>query len=310
MGVAETDIQWLSLCVFPAVRSCTCAPIAQALVLLTDDDDLMHDTPFPVYEAGSFRYNEEGPTDSPFPPVILLHGMLGDLSNWVDTIQALADSGYHVLAPIIPVYGLSLRKTGVPGLAQVIREFVETLDLGPSILVGNSLGGHIALLYALEYPEEVAAMVLSGSSGIYEASLGTGTMRRYDREFIRERTEMTFYDPVHATDELVDEMLEIVKDRPRALRLIKIARSADTEIVTDQLPRLDMPTLLVWGRDDVITPPDVAEEFRDRLANAELHFIDRCGHAPMIEHPDTFNRLTLDFLDELAETVPVSASDA
>ena len=269
----------------------------------------MHDTPFPVYHTGDLKYNEEGPSDSPFPTVILLHGMLGDLSNWVDTIRVLSNNGYHVVAPVIPVYGLPLRKTGVPGLARFLRGFVDALDLGPSILVGNSLGGHIALLYALEYPDDVVAMILSGSSGIYEATLGTGTMRRYDREFIRERTEMTFYDPVHATDELVDEMLEIVKDRPRALRLIKIARSADTETVTEELATLDMPTLLVWGRDDVITPPDVAEEFRDRLANTDLHFIDKCGHAPMIEHPDVFNQLMLDFLGELAEAVPLSASD-
>ena len=147
----------------------------------------MHDTPFPVHEAGSFRYNDEGPADSPFPPVILLHGMLGDLSNWVDAVRALSENGYRVLAPVIPVYGLSLRKTSVPGLAQTLRDFVTTLDLAPSILVGNSLGGHIALLYALDYPDDVSAMILSGSSGIYEATLGTGTMRRHDREFIRDR---------------------------------------------------------------------------------------------------------------------------
>jgi len=96
-------------------------------------------------------------------------------------------------------------------------------------------------------------------------------------------------------------MLEIVNDRPRALRLIKIARSADEETVTEQLETLPMPTLLIWGHDDVITPPNVAEEFRDRMPNAHLHFIDECGHAPMIEHPDRFNQLTLRFLDKLVQ---------
>jgi len=268
----------------------------------------MHETPFAVHETDGFRYNDEGPAQSAFPPVVLLHGMLGDLSNWTDAVRALSDQGYRVLAPIIPVYDLPLRKTNVPNLAASVRTFVEAMNLGTVVLAGNSLGGHIALLYALRHPEDVAAMVLSGSSGIYEATLGTGTMRRYDREFIRERTEMTFYDPKHATDELVDEMLDIVSDRPRALRLIKVARSADTETVTEQLSQLDMPSLLVWGRDDVITPPEVAREFRDRLPNAQLHFIDRCGHAPMIEHPDTFNRIMLDFLDELRETTAVTSS--
>lgn len=261
----------------------------------------MHDIPFAAQHTNDFTYLDEGPHDAQHPPVILLHGMLGDLSNWTATIQCLAETGYRVIAPVIPVYGLSLRQTSVPGLADYLDSFLQHLSIDTSILVGNSLGGHVALLYALERPARVAAMVLSGSSGIYEAHLGTSTMRRYDRDFIRERTELTFYDPAHATEELVDEMMDVVSDRPRALRLIKIARSADKEIVLEELPKLDMPTLLVWGNNDVITPPDVGEEFRNELPNAELHFIDECGHAPMIEHPQEFNEIMLGWLQRLAE---------
>lgn len=258
----------------------------------------MHNTPYSVHEAEGFHFIDEGPPKTTLPPVVLLHGMLGDLSNWTDTVGALADHNCRVLVPILPVYELPLKETSVPGLAQYVRTFLETVAPDPAVLVGNSLGGHIALLYALRYPDDVAALVLSGASGIYERSMGNSTMRRQDRDFIRERTELTFYDPVHATDELVDEMLEIVNDRKRAVRLIKMARSAEKETVTDQLAELDMPTLLIWGQNDVITPPDVAEEFRDRIPNAELHFIDECGHAPMIEHPDQFNELTIDFLEQ------------
>jgi pimeloyl-ACP methyl ester carboxylesterase len=268
----------------------------------------MHETPFRIHETGPFQYNEEGPADASLPPVVLLHGMLGDLSNWVDTVDALSQKGYRVLAPILPVYDFPLSETGVPRLTEYVRDFVNTLELDSVILVGNSLGGHVALLYGLDHPETVHAMVLSGSSGIYETTMGSSFFRRQDREFIKERTEMTFYDPAHATDELVDEMVEIVNDRPRAFRLLKFARSADEETVTEQLSQLDMPSLLIWGRDDIVTPPEVAEEFRDRMPNARLEFIDKCGHAPMIEHPDTFNKLTLEFLDELAEAVPLEPS--
>ncbi len=263
----------------------------------------MHDTPFAVHESADFTYLDEGPRNGSHPPIVLLHGMLGDLSNWTDTIEALSDAGYRVITPVLPVYELPIRQTSVPGLSDYLHDFTQHIDVSTSILVGNSLGGHIALLHALDHPERVAAMVLSGSSGIYEAHLGTSTMRRHDREFIRERTELTFYDPVHATEELVDEMMDLVNDRPRALRLIKIARSADKEIVTDQLDTLTMPALLVWGNDDVITPPDVGEEFRDRLPNAELHFIDKCGHAPMIEHPQEFNEIMLGWLQRLPQTM-------
>ncbi|MFB6278344.1 MAG: alpha/beta fold hydrolase [Salinibacter sp.] len=268
----------------------------------------MHETPFHIHETGPFQYNEEGPDDSHLPPVVLLHGMLGDLSNWVDTIEALSNKGHRVLAPILPMYDFPISETGVPRLTEYVRDFIDTLGFDSVILVGNSLGGHVALLYALDYPETVHAMVLSGSSGIYETTMGSSFFRRQDREFIKERTEMTFYDPVHATDELVDEMLEIVNDRPRAFRLLKFARSADEETVTEQLSHLDMPSLLIWGQNDIVTPPEVGEEFRDRMPDARLEFIDKCGHAPMIEHPETFNDLTLEFLEDLAEEAHLEPS--
>ncbi len=251
----------------------------------------------PVHEAHGFRYIDEGPA-SALPPVVLLHGMLGDLSNWSATVGALAADGYRVLVPLLPVYDLPLRQTSVRGLVGHVHAFAEALELPPLVLAGNSLGGQVALFYALEHGEAVSALVLSGASGIYEQRMGTSTMRRKDRDFIRERAAVTFYDPAHATDELVDEMYELVNDRPRAVRLIKMARSSKSETVTDRLGALRMPTLLIWGRDGEITPPDVAREFSERLPNARLHFIDRCGHAPMMERPAQFNRLMRSFLHE------------
>jgi pimeloyl-ACP methyl ester carboxylesterase len=268
-----------------------------------------HSLPYALHEAEGFAYLDEGPAHVE-TPVMLLHGMLGDLSNWSSTIGALAEHGHRVIVPKLPVYDLPIRKTSVPGLTRYVRRFVEAMQLPPVVLVGNSLGGHVALLYGLDYPADVSAMVLSGASGIYEVQMGTTVLRRQDRDFIRERAALTFYEDDHVTDDLVEEMYEIVNNRGRALRLIKMARSAEHETVTDELHRLAMPTLLVWGRDDVITPPGVADEFKARLPQAELHFIDQCGHAPMIEHPERFNELMLNFLEERAwvELTPEGAS--
>lgn len=254
-----------------------------------------------------FSYLDEGPATEA-PPLLLLHGMLGDLSNWDAAIAALSEAGYRVLAPVLPVYDLPLTKTSVGGLVDHARAFVETLELPPVVPVGNSLGGQVALIYALRHPGSATAMILSGSSGIYEQRVETDIMRRDSRDFIRERAAITFYDDVHVTDELVEEMYALVNDRVRAVRLIKMARSAKNDTVTDRLHTLDLPTLLVWGRDDVITPPDVAEEFHKRLPQAELHFIEECGHAPMIEQPDAFNRLMLHFLNETVQPSSTLAS--
>lgn len=265
---------------------------------------------FSLQHYEGFSYLDEGPSQTETPPLLLLHGMLGDLSNWDPTIGALSDAGYRVLVPVLPVYDLPMAKSNVEGLAGYARAFAEALDLSSVVLAGNSLGGQVALLYALRAPRSVAAMILSGSSGIYEQRMDADLMRRDSRDFIRERAAVTFYDDGHVTDELVDEMYALVNDRERAVRLIRMARSTKKATVTDRLASLTgLPTLLVWGRDDVITPPDVAEEFHRRLPQAQLHFIDKCGHAPMIERPGAFNRLTLEFLAQTVDPAELTPSE-
>lgn len=252
---------------------------------------------FIICERHGFRYVDEGPS-SDSPPIVLLHGMLGDLSNWAESIKFLADRDYRVLVPVLPVYELPIKQTSVNGLADYVYAFLAVMSLGQVALVGNSLGGQVALLFALSYPDAVAALVLSGSSGIYEAEMGSSTPRRRDKDFIRERAALTFFDPVHATDDLVDEMFRIINNRAQVARLIKMARSTKKETVRFRLADIEAPTLLIWGLNDLITPPEVAEEFRAQIPHSELHFISECGHAPMIEHPDRFNRIMLNFLRE------------
>ncbi len=260
---------------------------------------------FRIHEERGFRFVDEGP-ESDLPPVVLLHGMLGDLSNWTSTIDFLAEMQYRVIVPVLPVYGLPIKETSVRRLADYVYEFLRAIDVDQATLVGNSLGGQVALLFVLDHPDRAAALVLSGSSGLYEAELGTSTPRRRDREFIRERAALTFFDPSHATDDLVEEMFGIINDRSQVARLIKMARSTKEETVRSQLSNIGIPTLLVWGRNDLITPPEVAEEFRDLIPRSELHYIEQCGHAPMIEQPDHFNHIMFNFLRERIGTETIA----
>ena len=252
---------------------------------------------YTVREKKEFRFIDEGPsTDT--PPVVLLHGMLGNLSNWLESVGSLVENQYRVLVPVLPVYDMPMKITSVQGLADYVFAFLRALDVRSATLVGNSLGGQVALLVALNHPESVTALVLSGSSGLYEVEMGTSTPRRQDREYIRERAALTFYDPAHASDELVEEMFDLINDRSRVARLIKMARSTKEETVAARLDEIEAPTLLIWGRNDLITPPEVAHEFLDRIPNSELHFVEECGHAPMMEHPEAFNAIMLRFLQE------------
>ena len=250
--------------------------------------------PLPIRSLGPYRYADAGSPEA--PAVVFLHGMLGDVGNFEESASTVAAAGFRALIPLLPVYGLPLGQTSVSGLAEHFAGFFEALRLRDAVLVGNSLGGHVALLFAQRHPDVVRALVLAGSSGLYEVSIGVSTPKRFDREFVRDRTAFTFHDPRHATDALVDEMLSIIGDRERLLRLVKMARSARSTTMEGVLPSITAPTLLVWGRDDRITPPFVAEEFARLLPHAQIAWINACAHAPMIEQPEAFHTYLLDFL--------------
>lgn len=233
------------------------------------------------------------------PPVVLLHGMLGATDNWDAVTPALRRAGYRVFVPSLPVYTAPLKQTSVEGLTGfVLRYLADTLS-EPCVLVGNSLGGHVALCAAVQAPEAVCGLVLSGASGIHEVALGAETPRRFDRAFVRERTAFTFHDARHATDALVDQMMSVLADRAALVRLIAMARSARDTSVVPIAPHVAAPTLLIWGRQDRITPPEVAHAFARLLPRSTLAWVDACGHAPMIEHPAAFVDHLLPFLAAL-----------
>jgi 2-hydroxy-6-oxonona-2,4-dienedioate hydrolase len=247
-----------------------------------------------IQGQGKFKFIDEGEGEI----LLLLHGLFGALSNF-KSIYDEFKSRYRVIIPLLPIFEMPMLESTVPGLVKHVKKFVEFKKLDSMILIGNSLGGHIAQAYALQEPEKVRAMVLTGSSGLFEESLGGGYPKRGDYEYIKNRTEYTFYDPTVAGKELVDEVYEICNNRSKALRIISMAKSAMRENLADQLHKLSMPTLLIWGKQDRITPPFVGEEFNRLLPNSELVLVDECGHAPMMEKPEIFNSILNEFLLKL-----------
>lgn len=251
--------------------------------------------PYVMKEIDGMRYAEAG-ADSTATPVLLLHGMMGTVDNWEHLIPAVAQAGYRIICPVLPMYTIPLRQAHLQGIVDFVHRFTEALGLKRAVVTGNSFGGHVAAIYAMQFPERVEAMVLSGASGIYEVEMSSSVMRRSDKNYLRPRVEKTFYDPVHVTDELLDDVIDIITDREKAIRLIKFARAVEKTSIKDQLDQIKAPSLLIWGKQDEITPPDVAETFHAGIAGSELHWIDECGHVPMQEQPAFFNRIYLDFL--------------
>jgi 2-hydroxy-6-oxonona-2,4-dienedioate hydrolase len=199
--------------------------------------------------------------------------------------------GYRVIIPELPVYTMPVLSTSVKSLSEFLHDFIVHKELKDVILLGNSLGGHIGLLYTKNYPEFVKGLVITGSSGLYENNLGDGYPKRGDYEYIKKKSQDVFYDPEVATKEIVDEVFESVNDRNKLVRTLALAKSAIRHNMAKELPNMKTPTAIIWGAEDSVTPPNVAEEFNQLLPDSNLYWIKKCGHAPMMEHPHRFNEI-------------------
>jgi pimeloyl-ACP methyl ester carboxylesterase len=207
---------------------------------------------------------------------------------------------------MLPLFDLDLLHTTVGGLEKYVYRFIESRNYKGIHLLGNSLGGHVALVHVLRHPERIRSVTLTGSSGLFESAMGDSYPKRGNYEYIKKKAELTFYDPAIATKELVDEVYEIVTNRLKALKIIALAKSAIRNNLGEELNQIKQPTLLIWGNNDAITPPFVGREFHRLIPNSELHFIDKCGHAPMMEVPDEFNKILHKFLTKLNEPAAIA----
>ncbi|MFN8250581.1 MAG: alpha/beta hydrolase [Ferruginibacter sp.] len=250
---------------------------------------------YEIKQDGKFKFIEEGEGE----PLMLLHGLFGALSNFRDLIEHFRKT-HKVVVPMLPLLDLDLLHTSVGGLQKYVHRFVEHRGYNNIHLLGNSLGGHVALVHILKHPEHIKSLILTGSSGLFENGMGDSYPKRGDKEYIRKKTQLTFFDPAMATEELVNEVFEITNNRLKVIKIIALAKSAIRNNLGEELSQVQQPTCLIWGNNDTITPPFVGKEFNRLIPNSELHFIDKCGHAPMMEVPGEFNQLLGKFLAKLS----------
>ncbi len=245
-----------------------------------------------VKAEGEYKYIDEGQGET----LLLLHGLFGALSNWAGVINHFK-SNYRVIIPLMPIHEMPIKEAGCEGLTEFIEGFVDFKGLDKFSVIGNSLGGHVALIYILRHPEKIQRLILTGSSGLFENSMGGSYPKRGNYEYIKERVEYTFYDPKTASKELVDEVFEITNSIPKVMRIIAIAKSAQRNNMAKDIVHIKAPTLLIWGLNDTITPPEVGHEFNQLIPGSTLKFIDKCCHAPMMERPAEFNEIVTEWLN-------------
>ncbi|MBK8088190.1 MAG: alpha/beta hydrolase [Chitinophagaceae bacterium] len=246
---------------------------------------------FTEKSTGKYFYYAEGTGE----PLVLLYGLFGSVKNYSKVIAHFKKS-YTVIVPQLPIYDLGLN-VSVGALSDYVHQLMQALHLEKIHLVGNSLGGHIALLYCLHHPENVKSLILVGSSGLFENGMGDTFPRRGDYNYIKKKAEITFFKPETATKELVDEIFETVNNRVKALKILCLAKSTIKYNLRKELATIKCDCCIVWGRQDAVTPPETAEEFNKLIPQSSLFWIDNCGHVPMLETPETFNRILSEFLE-------------
>ncbi len=235
--------------------------------------------------------NPKGP-----PPVLLLlHGMFGGSADWR---ACAAELGIHwqVIAPDLPVLDLPHSETCIDSLVRHVEGLLDRELVDRVIIAGNSLGGHIALSLALRNPGRVAALVLTGSSGLFKRGFEHHVPRHPSKDWVRCKVREVFFESSHASQNLVDQVYDTLTDARRVMKIVRMARSAKHENLGETLHRVCCPVLLVWGNEDLVTPPSTAHEFKQHIPHAELHFIQNCGHAPNIEQPAALSRIVEQFL--------------
>lgn len=230
------------------------------------------------------------------PELVLLHGLFGALSNW-DTSFPLFEAYCRPIALSFPLITAHRSEVKIKALALYTWLFIQMRKLAPVALCGNSLGGHVAMRLYLAAPEAVDCLILSGTSGLYEHAPDSLPIRP-DQTFIREHMGRVFKNEKFITEEAIEEIYQVVKNRSNVLNIIHAARSAKRDNLLTVLKTIKVPTLLLWGEDDEVTSMQVAETFHKNIPNSKLVTHKNCGHAPMIEHPEWFAEEVGKFLKE------------
>ena len=248
-----------------------------------------------VIKENKYRYIESGEGQA----IIILHGLMGGLSNFKTVYDFFPPKGFKIIIPELPIYSMPISETTLKSLSEFLYEFIAFKELKNVILLGNSMGGHIGLLFAKKHPELLDGLIITGSSGLYENNMGDKYPNRENYNWIKSKTEEVFFDSKVATKELVDEVFDTVNDRNKLIRTLALAKSAIRHNMANDLPKMKIPTAIIWGNQDTVTPPDVAKEFHKLLPNSNLYWIDKCGHVPMMEHPQEFNKIMHKWLTNL-----------
>ncbi|WP_375170528.1 alpha/beta fold hydrolase [Marinobacter sp.] len=261
----------------------------------------------------NIHYND---TESGGEVVVMLHGSGPGASGWANfnqNIQPLTDAGYRVILMDCPGWSKSdsiINDSSRSHLnARVLKGLVDTLDLTKIHIIGNSMGGHSAVAFALDYPEHVHKLVLMGGGtggGSLFTPMPAEGIKRIGKLYreptmanLKEMMDIFVYDTGNLTEELFQTRLDNILARKDHLENFVASTKANPKQFPDvghRLGEIKNETLIIWGRDDRFVPMDTGIRLVNGIHRSELHIFNRCGHWVQWEYADKFNRMVLDFL--------------
>ena len=252
--------------------------------------------------SAKINYLEAG--DPSKPKVILLHGLGGNATNWAFNMPALA-ANYHVIAIDQLGFGKSDRamiKYRVATYVDFLDKFMSELKIEKASLVGNSLGGWVAALTAIKYPNRVEKIVLADAAGLKPPDIDLAqiySLNYSTRDEVRLLVKLVFYNQaIFGSEAMIEQSMAVrvaANDGYTINSLIEsIKRNED--FLNGRLGEIKKPTLIVWGKQDGLLKVTDADEFKRGIAGSELIVFDQCGHVPMVEKAADFNKAVLAFL--------------
>lgn len=251
-------------------------------------------------ESDSPGFYHRSGSDPSLPSLVMLHGLFGKLTNFEPVLPHILPQ-IDVWVPELPLYSDQDGTDTVAGLSRWLSSWLEKNGIETAVLLGNSLGGHIALDCAIGGNDRVQGLILVGSSGLFDTGFGDSIPRRFDRDYIRQKASEAFHN-YEVDSDMVEEIHSVITNRLLLGKLVRLARSARQANTEPMLPHIAVPTCIVWGENDRITPPQVARKFHSLIPGSDLKWIPECGHVPMMEQPKTFasilNDILLGFTDQ------------
>lgn len=232
------------------------------------------------------------------PRAVFLHGLVGLNEHWELVVERVQHA-IRCTRLELPLLELAGADCTVQGVEELTVKFLDKHVGEPTVLVGNSFGGHVALRIALHRPDLVRGLVLAGSSGLFERTLVKGAPLHPSREWVTEKIAELFYDPSKMLEDDIDRAHTVLNTRHGKRAMVRLSRTARRNNLGGQISDIHHPTLLIWGRQDIVTPPSAAQGFLDLMPNAEIEWVDRCGHTPMLEAPEIFATAVLGFMSRL-----------